>query len=42
MNKNQQKDDLLENTSNHPIKVIGGYKRQGWALKTLKIRVMIP
>ena len=35
MNNQTQTNDLLEKLQENPPKIIGGYKKQGWAVKTL-------
>lgn len=35
MNIQEQNSDLLEKLQENPPKIIGGYKKQGWAIKTL-------
>lgn len=36
MNNQNQIDSLIENFKKHPPKIIGGYKKSGWALKVLE------
>ncbi|WP_370460199.1 hypothetical protein [Cytobacillus firmus] len=36
MDKNEPNSNLLSELSANPPKVIGGYKKQGWAIKVLE------
>ena len=36
MNIQEQTNNLLETLKENPPKIIGGYKKQGWAVKALE------
>ena len=41
MNIQEQTNNLLEKLKENPPKIIGGYKKQGWAVKALdKITIL--